>query len=251
MASGDETVQRVAVVTGASRGIGRAVAEQLGRDGHHVVCVARSADKLEEVRAAIADAGGAASVQTCDIGDQAAVEALIEGVFDTHGRLDILVNNAGITRDNLLMRMTDAEFDEVIAVNLRSAFVACRAALRPMVRNKHGRIINIGSVSGVAGNAGQANYAAAKAGLAGFTKSLAKEMGGKKITANVVAPGFIVTDMTDGLPDKIKDGVKELTALRRMGQPEEIAAAVSFLASDGAGYVTGQVLAVDGGMTMT
>ena len=247
----DETVQRVAVVTGASRGIGRAVAEQLGRDGHHVVCVARNAEKLGEVVAAIEEAGGQASSRTCDIGDQAAIEALIEGVFDERGRLDILVNNAGITRDNLLMRMTDEEFDQVIAVNLRSAFVACRAALRPMVRNKFGRIINVGSVSGVVGNAGQANYAAAKAGLAGFTKSLAKEMGGKKITANVVAPGFIVTDMTDGLPDKIKEGVKELTALRRMGQPEEIAAAVSFLASDGAGYVTGQVLAVDGGMTMS
>ncbi len=245
--------KRVAIVTGASRGIGAAIAKALAADGRHVVCVARDATKLEAVRSEIeATYGpGAASVKTCDIADGRAIAAMIEAVAEEHGRLDILVNNAGINRDNLLMRMSDEEFDEVILTNLRSVFVACRAASRPMVRGKFGRVINLGSVSGVVGNAGQANYAAAKAGLGGFTKSFAKELGKKNITANVVAPGFIQTDMTDVLPEKIKEGVKLATALGRMGQPEEIAAAVAFLASDAASYITGQVLTVDGGMTMS
>ena len=168
---------------------------------------------------------------------------------ERHGRFDILVNNAGITRDDLLLRMSDDAWDEVIHVNLRSAFVACRAAVRPMMRGRFGRIINVGSVSGVMGNPGQANYAAAKAGMIGFTKTIGKEFAGKGVTANVVAPGFIATDMTDALPDQVKEEATKRIPAKRFGTPEEIAHAVSFLASDGASYINGRVLAVDGGMT--
>ena len=171
--------KRVAIVTGASRGIGRAIAERLARDGRHVVLVARSAEGLAAVKTAIDAAGGSCEVRPCDIGDGAALNALVEAVAEMHGRLDILVNNAGITRDTLLLRMTDEQWDEVITVNLRSVFVACRAAIRPMMRGRFGRIINLGSVSGITGNAGQANYAASKAALIGFTKTIAKEMGAK------------------------------------------------------------------------
>ncbi len=246
----EKTEQRVAIVTGASRGIGQAIAQALGGQGRHVVCVARNAEKLDAVAKSIQDAGGLASVKTCDMSDAAAITELIESVASEHGRLDILINNAGITRDNLLLRMSDEEFDEVIQTNLRGVFVACRAALRPMMRGKWGRVINIGSVSGLVGNAGQANYAAAKAALSGFTRSLGKEMAAKNITANVVAPGFIQTDMTDILPQPVKDAAQKAIPLARFGQPGEIASAVAYLASEDAGYVTGQVLAVDGGMTM-
>ena len=246
----DKTEQRVAVVTGASRGIGAAIAKALGEQGRHVVLVARGEDKLNAVKAEIEAAGGVASVKTCDMSDTAAVEKLIEDVFDEHGRLDILVNNAGITRDNLVLRMSDEEFDDVIAINLKSVFVACKTAARPMMRGKFGRIINISSVAGLVGNPGQANYAASKAGVIGLTKSIAKELGGKKITANVVAPGFIETDMTDVLPDAVKQAAKDHTSLKRFGQVEEIAAAVAYFASDASSYTTGQTLAVDGGMTM-
>ncbi len=241
--------QRIAIVTGASKGIGEAIAKDLAAAGRHVVLVARSADKLQAVQADIESAGGAASVQPCDMSDTAAVAAMIDGVFDAHKRLDILVNNAGITRDNLLLRMTDEEFDDVIHMNLKAVFVACRAALRPMMKNKFGRVINIASVSGLMGNPGQANYAASKAGLLGLTKTIAKELAPKQITANVVAPGFIETDMTDVLPEAVKQTARDHTPLKRMGRPEEIAAAVTFLASDAASYITGQTLAVDGGMT--
>ena len=242
--------KRIALVTGASRGIGAAIAKALAAQGRHVVCAARSAEKLEQVKQEIEQAGGTASTVTCDISDAGSITGMIEQVADDHGRLDILVNNAGITRDNLLLRMSDEEFDDLVQTNLRSVFVSCRAALRPMMRGKFGRVINLGSVSGLVGNAGQSNYAAAKAGVVGFTKSLAKEMASKKITANVVAPGFIQTDMTDVLPQQVKDHVLKVTPAGRFGQPEEIAAAVGFLASEQAGYVTGQVITVDGGMTM-
>ncbi len=223
---------------------------RLASEGRYVVLVSRSVDALQAVCNEIVEKGGRAEVRTCDIGDGNALAELIEDVASTHGRLDILVNNAGITRDGLVLRMTDADFDDVIRVNLRSAFVACRAAARPMMRGRFGRIINIGSVTGIVGNAGQANYAAAKAGLVGLTKSLAKELGSKGITANVVAPGFVDTDMTMVLPQQLKDEVTKTIPVRRFGTADEIAHAVSFVASDQASYFTGQVLVVDGGLAM-
>jgi len=244
------TERRVAVVTGASRGIGRAIAERLAKDGRHVVLVSRSEGPLNDLRSAIESRGGSASVAAVDVGDAAALQACIEGVAAKHGRLDVLVNNAGITRDNLSLRMSDAEFMEVIQVNLMSAFVASRAAARPMMKGRFGRLVHIGSTSGVVGNAGQANYAAAKAGLIGMSKSLARELGGKGITSNVIAPGFIETDMTSGLPAEIKAKVLEGMALKRLGNVEDIAEAVAYVSGDGAGFLTGQTICVDGGLTM-
>src|ERR1035437_11043036 len=242
--------KRVAYVTGGSRGIGEAIVLALAGEGFHVVAVARNREKLEGVVKAATDKGGSAEAETVDIADGAALTASIEKTIEKHGRLDVLVNNAGITRDGLFMRMDDKDFDDVIATNLKSAFVACRAAARTMIRAKWGRIINISSVSGIIGNAGQVNYAASKAGLIGMTKSIARELAVKSVTANCVAPGFITTDMTDVLPQMIKDKVQEIIPLRRFGSPQDIAAAVAFLASEKAAYITGQVLAVDGGMTM-
>lgn len=242
--------RRVAVVTGASRGIGRAIALRLARDGRRVVLVSRSQGPLEEVKAVIEDAAGSAGVCAVDVGDAVALQGAIEQIIEKEGRLDILVNNAGITKDGLALRMTDADFEEVLRVNLTSAFVACRAAARAMMKGRFGRIVNIGSTSGVVGNAGQANYAAAKAGLIGLTKSLARELGGKGVTANVVAPGYVETDMTSGLPAEIKAKVQEMMAVKRLGAPEDIAAAVAYVSSDEAGYLTGQTICVDGGMTM-
>ncbi|MCR9218396.1 MAG: 3-oxoacyl-[acyl-carrier-protein] reductase [bacterium] len=241
---------RVALVTGASRGIGKAIAQRLAADGRKVVLAARSEGALNEVADEIRSAGGEASVATLDVSDADVLASGIEGIIETEGRLDIIVNNAGITRDNLALRMSDEDFMEVLRVNLLSAFVVCRTAARSMMRNKFGRIVNIASTSGVVGNAGQANYAAAKAGLIGMTKSLARELGGKAITANAIAPGFIETDMTASLGDDIKSRIMESMALRRLGQPEDIAAAVAYVSSDGAGFLTGQTICVDGGLTM-
>jgi 3-oxoacyl-[acyl-carrier protein] reductase len=241
--------QRVAIVTGGSRGIGQAIVNRLAADGLYVVAVARSADRLDDLCRRLTGEGFKAEPLVCDVANSAQLAAAVEGVAEKHGRLDVLVNNAGITRDGLLLRMDDDDFDQVIQTNLKSAFVATRAATRYLMRSKAGRIINIGSVAGVVGNAGQANYAASKAGLIGFSKSIAKELGGKQVTCNVIAPGFITTDMTDVLNEKIREQVKGLIPMRRFGEPGEIASVVAFLASEQAAYLTGQVICVDGGMT--
>ncbi|TVQ32765.1 MAG: 3-oxoacyl-[acyl-carrier-protein] reductase [Phycisphaeraceae bacterium] len=242
--------RRVALVTGASRGIGKAIALRLAGDGRHVALLSRSEGPLTEVRSQIEESGGEASVYAADISDGAALQQVIERVASDCGRLDILVNNAGVTRDNLALRMSDEDFDAVLNVNLRASFIACRAAARPMMKGRFGRIVNIGSTSGVVGNAGQANYAAAKAGLIGLTRSIARELGSKGVTANVVAPGFVETDMTAGLPAQVKDKVLEAMSVKRLGTPDDIAAAVAYVSSDEAGYLTGQVICVDGGLTM-
>ncbi len=246
----DASQQRIAVVTGASRGIGRAIALRQAAAGRRVILISRSEGPLAEVRAEIESAGGAANVVAVDVADTAAFQSAIDGVIEEFGRLDVLVNNAGITRDGLVMRMSDEDFEIVLRTNLTSAFVACRSASRAMMKHRFGRIVNIASTSGVVGNPGQANYAASKAGLIGLTKSLAKELGSKGITANVVAPGFVETDMTASLGDAVRGRVVELMAVKRLGTPDDIAAAVEYVASDGAGYLTGQVLCVDGGLTM-
>jgi 3-oxoacyl-[acyl-carrier protein] reductase len=250
--------KRVAVITGASRGIGRAIALRLSAAGgvggmggnRHVVLVSRSEAPLHDLASQIKSAGGSASVKAVDVGDRAAWAKAIDDIASEFGRLDILVNNAGVTRDGLILRMSDEDWDEVIRVNLTSAFVAMRAAARPMMKGRFGRIVNISSTTGLVGNAGQANYAAAKSGLIGLTKTVARELGGKGVTCNVVAPGYVQTDMTANLPDDIKQKVQDAIAVRRLGEADDIAAAVAYATSDEAGFLTGQVLCVDGGMTM-
>ena len=242
---------QVALVTGASRGIGREIALALGASGAKVACVARNAAKLSEVVAQIKAAGGEAGAFECDVADSAAVEQVFEAVVAAHERVDIVVNNAGITRDGLIPRMTDEDWDQVIATNLRSVFLLTRAATQVMMRQKTGRIINISSVSGIMGNPGQANYSASKAGIIGFTQTVAREMASRKrkITVNAICPGFIATEMTDALGPALDEQVKLRIPAQRLGQASEIADAVLYLASDSASYITGQVLVVDGGLT--
>lgn len=241
---------RIAIVTGASRGIGRGICLELASRGATVVACARSGGPLNELEqeSKKRELPGRIVPRVFDVSVREAVEPLIEEVSGTFERIDILVNNAGITRDGLMMSMDDEQFEEVLTTNLRSVFWLTRAVSRLMVRQRYGRIVNVGSVSGEFGNAGQANYAASKAGLSGFSKSIAKEFGKRRITCNVVAPGFIDTDMTSGLPDELKDGAKKLIPLARFGKVEEVAKAVAFLASDDAAYITGQVLVIDGGL---
>lgn len=242
-------MKRVALVTGGSRGIGRAVAEHLGAEGHRVaVNYHTGAGAAEEVVAAIREAGGEAMAVGADVGDEAAVAAMFAAVAEEFGPVEVLVNNAGITRDGLLLRMGPEDWDAVLTTNLRAVYLCTRTALRAMLRARWGRVISISSVAGLAGNPGQANYAAAKAGLVGFTKSVAKEVGSRGITVNAVAPGFIDTDMTAALPDATVEAAVPNIALGRLGEPREVASAVGYLASDPASYVTGQVIVVDGGL---
>jgi len=240
---------KVALVTGASQGIGQRIAVGLGRQGAKVACVARSADKLAQTVSEITDAGGTAQAFPCDVTSRESVEQVVDKLADEWGSIDVLVNNAGVTRDNLLPRMTDEEWDTVINTNLRGMFLFSRAASKYMMRARFGRIINISSVSGIMGNAGQTNYSASKAGMIGFTRSLSRELAGRKVTINAICPGFIETEMTKALGDVVEQEVKKRIPAKRMGLANEIADAVLFLASSHAAYVTGQVLTVDGGMT--
>jgi 3-oxoacyl-[acyl-carrier protein] reductase len=242
---------RVALVTGASRGIGRAIAEELAAGGAVVVVnYARDADGAAATVEAIEKAEGCASAFQADVADISAAEALIKHAVTEHGKLDILVNNAGITRDQVIMLMPEEDWDEVLRVNLKSTFNCCKAGVRAMMRKRYGRIINIGSVAGISGNPGQTNYSASKAGLIGFSRALAREVATRKITVNVVAPGFVPTALTNDLPEEIKESSLAGIPLGRWGEPTEVAAAVGFLAGDASGYITGQVLNVDGGMVM-
>lgn len=242
---------KVALVTGASRGIGKAIACKLAKEGAKVIINYHgSKEKAEEVKSQIEAEGGQAEVYQCDVSDYAACEAFMQTVIKEQGRLDILVNNAGITRDGLLMKMSEEDFDRVLNTNLKGTFHTIRFASRQMLKQKSGRIINMSSVVGVSGNAGQANYAASKAGVIGLTKATARELASRGITVNAIAPGFIETDMTEVLSDKVKEASEAQIPLGHFGKPEDVANAVAFLASEEAAYITGQVLHVDGGMCM-
>ncbi len=242
---------RVVLVTGGGRGIGRAIAVKFAQEGARVAISYRANDAAaEETAGLVREAGAECEVFKGDVAAAGDVEALIKGVGQAFGPVEILVNNAGTTRDNILLRMKEPEFDEVLQTNLKGTYLCTRAVLRGMVRARWGRIVNISSVVGLLGNAGQANYAASKAGMIGFTKSIAREVAGRGITANAVAPGYVETELTGSLPENIKEQILNQVPMSRFGEPEEISEVVAFLASDGAAYITGQTIAVDGGMVM-
>jgi len=242
--------KRLAVVTGAARGIGRAIVLELLKQGRKVAGLDINAQQLEELQKVCKEAGYDVIARCVDITQTDKLTQVLEELAEQHGGIGILVNNAGITRDKLMIQMDDEDYDRLMNVNLRAAFVATRVAARSMVRNKFGRLIHISSVAGVMGQAGSANYAASKAGLIGMSKSIAREIGKKNVTSNCIAPGFIMTDMTAVLPDAVKEAAMNIIPVRRFGTPEDVARAVAFLAGDDAGYITGQVLCVDGGMAM-
>ena len=242
--------KRLAVVTGAARGIGRAIVLELLKQDRIVAGLDIDGEQLGELERVVKEGGFTVVTKCVDITNTDELTETLESLANEYGGIGILVNNAGITRDRLILQMSDEDFDNVIKVNLRAAFVATRVAVRSMVRNKFGRIISLSSVSGIIGNAGQSNYAASKAGLIGMTKSVARELARKNVTANCIAPGFIITDMTDKLPEPVKEVAKQMIPLRRFGSVDDVAKAVGFLVSDEASYITGQVLCVDGGMAM-
>lgn len=247
--SSDQKI-KTAVVTGASRGIGKAIALKLAADGFRVLCVSRSLESSQPVVDAINADGGEAKGYAVDVSDASAIKTACADILKEYDLVSVLVNNAGITKDGLLIRMSDDDWNDVIQTNMSSCFHWTRELIRPMARARSGRIINIASVIGLIGNAGQTNYAAAKAGIIGMTKSVAKEFAPRSVTANVVAPGFIQTDMTDVLNDEVKDGITKNIPMKRMGKPEDISSVVSFIASNQSDYMTGQVFTVDGGMVM-
>ena len=241
---------KVAIVTGASRGIGEAIAKQISSCGAKIILIARNSDQLVAVKETIISNGGIAESIAGDVSNLNSISEIVTNTIDKWGRIDILVNNAGIARDNIIMRMKEDDWDSVMNINLKGCFNGIKSVARPMIKNKAGRIINITSVIGQIGNAGQSNYAASKAGIMGLTKSMAKELGSRNITVNAVAPGYITTDMTNELNDEVKEQLKSSIPLGRLGTPDDVANLVCFLASDEAGYITGQTFNVDGGMVM-
>jgi len=242
--------KRLAIVTGAARGIGRAIVLELLKQGRAVAGLDINAEQLKELERVVTEAGFSFQTRCVDITNTKQLTETLESLATEHNGIGILVNNAGITRDKLMIQMVEEDFDKVININLKAAFLATAIAARSMVRNKWGRIVNISSVAGVMGQAGSSNYAASKAGLIGMTKSIAREIGKKNVTANCIAPGFIMTEMTAGLPDAVKEAAMQWIPVRKFGTVEDVAKAVAFLASDDTGYITGQVLGVDGGMAM-
>lgn len=241
--------EKVALVTGASRGIGKAIALSFSREGAFVIINYNgSKEKAEEVKNEIIEKGGKAEIYQCNVAKENEIKEMIDFIIKTYGKLDILVNNAGITKDGLIMKLSEDDFDNVMNINLKGTFLCTKHVARQMMKQRSGRIINMSSVVGVMGNAGQVNYSASKAGIIGLTKSLAKEIGSRGVTVNAVAPGYIVTDMTNELSDSVKEKILEGVPLKRMGKPEDIAEACTFLASDKASYITGQVIGINGGM---